>query len=319
MSSTLKTGAIIIVLILLVVFFSATFVVQQTQQALVLRFGGVREVVSSPGLYFKVPMIENVVYIDKRVLDLSLPEQEVIASDQKRLVVDAFTRYRITDPVRFYQTVSNVAGANLRLANIINSTIRQVLADATFADIVRTRREELMQRIRQEVNTQANGLGLAVVDVRLRRVDLPQQNSQAVFQRMQTERQREAADIRAQGSELAQGIRARADREVTVIKADASQKAETLRGQADAESNRIYAEAYGRDPSFFAFFRSMQAYETGLGSGASGGTRLVLSPDSDFFRYFVDPSGRSAESPVRSTNPPLAPSVTPPVGAAPNP
>ncbi|CAH1664957.1 protease modulator HflC [Chelatococcus asaccharovorans] len=292
MSSALKTVGIIAVLILLVVFYSATFVVSQTQQALVLRFGGVRQVISSPGLYFKVPLIESVVYLDKRVLDLNLPEQEVIASDQKRLVVDAFTRYRITDPVRFYQTVSNVAGANLRLANIINSTVRQFVADATFTEIVRTRREELMQRIRQEVNTQANGLGISVVDVRLRRVDLPQQNSQAVFQRMQTERQREAADIRAQGSELAQGIRARADREVTVIKAEASQKAETLRGEGDAESNRIYAEAYNRDPSFFAFFRSMQAYETGLGAQAAGGTRLVLSPNSDFFRYFVDPAGK---------------------------
>jgi membrane protease subunit HflC len=313
MSSTMKTGGVIALLIVLLLVYASTFVVQQTQIALVLRFGAVRDTILDPGLYLKVPLIENVVRIDKRVLDLNLPEQEVIGSDQKRLVVDAFTRYRITDPVRFYQTVSNVAGANLRLANIINSTTRQVLADANFSDIVRTGREGLIQRIRNEVNTQAGGLGLAVLDVRLRRVDLPQQNSQAVYQRMQTERQREAADIRAQGSEISQGIRARADRDVTVIKADASQRAEELRGEGDAQSNRIFAEAYGRDPSFFAFFRSMQAYETGLGATATGPTRLVLSPDSDFFRYFskspepAPPAASSAPAPA-----PQAPAGAPP-------
>jgi membrane protease subunit HflC len=313
MSSTMKTGGVIVLLIILLLVYASTFVVQQTQIALVLRFGAVRDTILDPGLYFKVPLVENVVRIDKRVLDLNLPEQEVIGSDQKRLVVDAFTRYRITDPVRFYQTVSNVAGANLRLANIINSTTRQVLADANFSDIVRTGREGLIRRIRDEVNSQAGGLGLSVLDVRLRRVDLPQQNSQAVYQRMQTERQREAADIRAQGSEISQGIRARADRDVTVLKADASQKAEELRGEGDAQSNRIFAEAYGRDPSFFAFFRSMQAYETGLGATAAGPTRLVLSPDSDFFRYF----GKAPEPAPSPASPGPAPAPQAPAGAPP--
>jgi membrane protease subunit HflC len=322
MSSTTKTAGAIALLIILVLVYASTFIVQQTQVALVLRFGAVRDTILNPGLYFKVPLVETVVRIDKRVLDLNLPEQEVIGSDQKRLVIDAFTRYRVTDPVRFYQTVSNVAGANLRLANIINSTTRQVLADANFSDIVRTRREELIQRIRDEVNQQANGLGLAVLDVRLRRVDLPQQNSEAVYQRMQTERQREAADIRAQGSEIAQGIRARADRDVTVVKADASQKAETLRGQGDAEGNKIVAEAYGRDPNFFAFFRSMQAYETALGPTASGPTRLVLSPDSDFFRYFANPtSAGQPPAPSAPGEPPAqpAPGQQAPAGAPPSP
>lgn len=289
--SILKMAGLVIAVAALVLFYTGTFIVHQTQYALVLRFGGVRNVVTAPGLYFKLPLIENVVYIDKRILDLDLPEQEVIAADQKRLVVDAFTRYKITDPVRFYQTVNNVAGANLRLATIVNSTTRSVLAEATFTDIVRTDRAKLVSEIRDDVNKQATGLGLAVVDVRLRRVDLPQANSQAVFQRMQTERQREAADIRAQGSQIAQGIRARADRDVTVTKAEADRKAQELRGNGDAESNRIYAEAYGRDPQFFSFYRSMQAYEQGL---RPGDTRMVLSPDSDFFRYFSDPAGRRA-------------------------
>lgn len=282
---TLKVASAVVLAIAAFVLFTGTFIVNQTEQALVLRFGGVRSVATKPGLYFKLPLIENVVYIDKRVLDLDLPEQEVIAADQKRLVVDAFTRYNVTDPVRFYQTVNNIAGANLRLANIINSTARAVLAEATFTDIVRNNRSGLMMDIRKEVNRQAQGLGITVVDVRLRRADLPQQNSEAVFQRMQTERQREAADIRAQGSQLAQSIRARADRDVTVIKADANQRAQEIRGQGDAQVNSILADAYNRDPEFFAFFRSLQAYSASL---SGNGTRWVLSPDTPFFRFLKD-------------------------------
>ncbi|GGG28641.1 protease modulator HflC [Chelatococcus composti] len=286
-----KMGGLILAVVAAILVYASTFVVYQTQSALVLRFGGVRNVITEPGLYFKVPLVENVVYVDKRVLDLDLSEQEVIAADQKRLVVDAFTRYRITDPVRFYQTVNNVAGANLRLGNIVNSTARAVLADATFTDIVREKRAALMREIRDDVNAQAQGFGISVVDVRLRRVDLPQANSQAVYQRMQTERQREAADIRANGSQIAQSIRARADRDVVVIKAEADRKAQELRGQGDAESNRIFAEAYGRDPDFFAFYRSMQAYETSL---RASDTRLVLAPETDFFRYFGNAFGRNS-------------------------
>jgi membrane protease subunit HflC len=300
MSPALRTGLIAAAAVAVVVLLASLFVVQQTQTALVLRFGAVQQASSvpgqsglRPGLHFKVPLIDNVVYFDRRILDLDLPAQEVIASDQKRLVVDSFARYRITDPLRFYQSVSTIAALNNRLGSIVNSTVRSVLADASFASIVRTDRNALMERIASEVNTAARGIGVEVVDVRLRRVDLPEQNSQAVFQRMQTERQREATDIRAQGSQIAQGIRARADRDVTVIVADANRRSEELRGQGDAERNRILAEAYGRDPGFFSFFRSMQAYETGLRSGE---TRMVLSPDSDFFRFFNDPEGRARAS-----------------------
>jgi membrane protease subunit HflC len=278
------------------VLFSSTFVVPQTAQALVFQFGRAsRAPITEPGLYFKLPVIENVIEIDKRILDLELPSQEVISSDQKRLVVDAFTRYRVTDPLRFYQSVNNVTGANLRLTPIVNSTVRTVLADASFAAVVRTERSALMHKIRDDVNRQAQGLGIEVVDVRLRRADLPEQNSQSVFQRMQTERQREAADIRANGSQLSQTIRARADRDVTVLRADATRKADEVRGSGEAEKNRVLAEAFNRDPSFFGFYRSMQAYEQALKSD----TRMVLSPDSEFFRYFNDPAGGKAKDQQR--------------------
>lgn len=290
MSATARTGLIGALVVALVVLFSATFVVDQRQQALVLRFGAIRKVAERPGLYFKVPLIETVVYLDRRVLDLDLPAQEVIASDQKRLVVDAFARYRILDPLRFYQSVNTITGANNRLTSIVSSTVRSVLADATFASVVKAERETLMRQISDRVNTAARGIGVEIVDVRLRRVDLPEQNSQAVFQRMQTERQREATDLRAQGSQLSQGIRARADRDVTVIVAEANQKADELRGNGDAEKNRILAEVYGQDPDFFAFFRYMQAYETSLKPGE---TRMVLSPNWEFFRYLRSPTGQS--------------------------
>lgn len=297
MNQNLKFGLILVGVLAAILLYASTFVVYQTQQALVLQLGKVRAMIDQPGLYFKIPGIENVVYVDKRILDLDLPAQEVIASDQKRLVVDAFTRYRVTDPLRFYQAVNSIAGANQRLSSIVNSTVRAVLADASFTDVIRTQRSGLMHRIRDDVNRQSLGLGIEVVDVRLRRADLPEANSQAVFQRMQTERQREAADIRAQGSQLAQTIRARADRDVTVIVAEANRESERIRGAGDGERNRIYAEAYSRDPAFFSFYRSMQAYETGL---RGQDTRLVLSPDTDFFRFFSDPFGRAGR-PVQPT------------------
>ena len=287
MNATNRFAAGILVLIVAVLVLSSTFVVQQTQQALVFRLGSVaRAPISEPGLYMKVPFIDNVITIDKRILDLDLPQQEVIASDQKRLVVDAFTRYRITDPLRFYQSVNSIAGANIRLTSIVNSSVRTILADATLSTVVRADRAGLMHKIRDDVNQQAQGLGLQIVDVRLRRADLPEQNSQAVFQRMQTERQREAADIRAQGSQFSQTIKAKADRDVVVLRADATNKSETVRGEGDAQKNRILAEAYGQDPEFFAFYRSLLAYETAFKPGE---TRLVLSPESEFLRYFKDP------------------------------
>jgi membrane protease subunit HflC len=306
MNGAVRLGVVIVAGITALTLYAAAFTVHQTQQALVFQFGRiVRAPIMAPGLYWKIPFVQNVIMIDKRILDLELPEQEVIAADQKRLVVDAFTRYRITDPLRFYQAVNNITGANLRLTAIVNSTVRSVLADASFASVVRTERSQLMNKIRDDVNRQSQGLGIEVVDVRLRRADLPAQNSQAVFQRMQTERQREAADIRAQGSQFSQTIRAKADRDVTVIRADAFRRSEELRGEGDAERNRILAEAFNRDPEFFAFYRSMQAYEVGLKPNE---TRMIITPDSPFFRFFQDPFARPVRTgPNGAAAPPTRP------------
>ena len=294
--SPLRAGLLIALAAIVVIAASATFIVDQRQQALVLRFGAVRNVAQAPGLYFKLPLFENVVYLDRRVLDLDLPAQEVIASDQKRLVVDAYARYRILDPLRFYQTVNTIAGANNRLGAIVSSTVRGVLGDATFTDVVRTEREALMRQIRERVNKAASGLGVEIVDVRLRRVDLPDQNSQAVFDRMKTERQREATDLRAQGRQQQQSIQARADRDVTVIVAEANQKGDELRGAGEAEKNRILAESYGRDADFFQFYRWMQTYEATL---KSNDTRMVLSPNSDLLRYLNGTGKPAAPAPSR--------------------
>ncbi len=313
--STLRTGLLILVGLIAIVLYSAIFIVQQTQYALVLRFGAVQSAISEPGLKFKMPLIDNVTYFEKRVLDLDLPVQTVLSADRQNLEVDAFTRYRIVDPLRFYQAVGNIALANQRLQSFTNSAMRNVLANASRDAIVRTERSALMNRIQEDVNRQAASLGIEMIDVRLTRVDLPAANSQAVYQRMRTEREREAADIRANGQQQAQTIRARAEREATVIRAEANRTAEELRGQGDADRNRILAEAFGLDPDFFAFYRSMQAYEAGL---KGGDTRLVLSPDSQFFRYFNDPSGRGnvGGAPAQPTPAPTpAPVPVPPAPA----
>lgn len=285
--------ALILIVAAAVVGYSALFSVYQTRQALVVRLGQPIRVVNEPGLHFKVPFIDNVIYIDKRILDLENPAQEVIASDQKRLVVDAFARYRIIDPLRFYQAINTVQAANSQLSTLLNSALRRVLGEASFQAVVRDERQQLMTRIREQLDREAERYGINVVDVRIRRADLPEQNSQAVYQRMQTERQREAAEFRAQGSQRGQEIRSRADRDVTVLVAEAQSKSEQIRGEGDAQRNRIFAEAFSRDPDFFSFYRSMQAYETGL---RHNDTRMVLKPDSDFFRYFSDPSGKSREN-----------------------
>ena len=281
-----------VILVALVVAYSTLFQVHQARQALVLRFGEpVRQPITEPGLHWKVPFIDQVVYIDKRILDIESPAQEVIASDQKRLVVDAFARYKIVKPLLFYQTVGTIEGANARLLTLLNSSLRRVLGEVTLMQVVRDQREELMAKVRTQVDAEAQAFGINVVDVRIRRADLPEQNSLAIYQRMQTERQREAAQFRAEGSQRSQEIRARADRDVTVLLADAMSSAERIRGEGDAERNRIFAEAYGGEHAdFFSFYRTMQAYELGL---KSNDTRLLLKPDSDFFRYFGDPSGKN--------------------------
>jgi membrane protease subunit HflC len=235
-----------------------------------------------------VPFIQNVVFFDKRLLDLDSAPQEVIAADQKRLVVDAFARWRITNPLLFYQSVNNELRARSQLSDFLEAALRRVLGAASFEAVVRDDRNDLMRKITNEMNENAQKFGMTVVDVRIKRADLPEANSLAIFRRMQTERQREAAEIRAEGEEASRRIRADADRQVTVVKADATGESERIRGAGDAEKNRVFAEAFGKDPDFFAFYRSMQAYESAL---QSGDTRMLLSPDSEFFRYFKNALG----------------------------
>ena len=283
-----------------VAFYASAFIVHQNEQALVLRFGEPKRVVKSPGLNWKYPLVDTVEIYDKRILDLDSQPQEVTASDQKRLVVDSFARYKIVDPLKFYQTLRYEEGVRSRLGPIIDSALRRVLGGASFQDLVRDKREDLMKRIAAVVNKEGAEFGLEVVDVRIKRADLPEQNSKSVFDRMRAERQREAAEFRAQGAAEANRIKATADREATVIQAEATRKGEELRGSGDADRNRIYAEAYGRDPEFFEFYRSMLAYEHGL---KSADTRLIISPDSDFFKYFTDPHGKMPAKPAQPVPP----------------
>jgi modulator of FtsH protease HflC len=278
-----------VVMLALVAAYGALFTVYQTKQALVVRLGKPVRVITEPGLHVKAPLVDTVITVDNRILDLENAAQEVFASDQRRLVIDAFARYRIIDVLRFYQTVTNIEGANLRLSSLLNAALRRVLGEATLIHVVRDDRAALMARVRDQLDREARAFGIEVVDVRIRRADLPEQNSQAVYQRMQTERQRQAASIRGEGNQKSQEIRAKADRDVTVIVAEAQSRAEQIRGDGDAKRNRIFAQAYGRDPDFFAFYRSMQAYEAGL---RANDTRLVLRPDSDFFKYFGNPAGK---------------------------
>lgn len=277
----------------LVVAGAATsiFVVDQTKQAIVTQFGKPQRVVVQPGLNFKAPFFfESVIHLDRRILDLETASEEVITSDQKRLVVDAFTRYKIDNPLQFFQATSgSVLAGEDRLKTLLTSALRRVLGAATFQTVVRDDRAGLVAKVKEQLNREATALGISVVDVRIRRADLPEQNSQAIYQRMQTERQREAAEYRAQGVEASERIKARADRDVVVLKADADRQARETLGAGDAERTRLLADAYGRDTEFFAFWRSMQAYETGLRAGE---TKMVISPDSDFFRYLNDPKGR---------------------------
>ncbi|MGI9407011.1 MAG: protease modulator HflC [Hyphomicrobiaceae bacterium] len=271
----------------------SVFVVSETQQALVLQLGKVDRQInvhgtSEPGLKFKTPFIQTVTYFDKRILDLDTQPFEIIASGQKRLVVDAFARYQIVNPLKFYQAAGTQTQAEVQLGNFLNSALRSVLGSASFTEIVRDKRKPLMEAISGEMNTRAQSLGINIVDVRIKRADLPTANSEAIYKRMQTERQQEAAQIRARGEEISRRIKANADREATVIRAEATQKSEILRGEGDAERNAIFADAFNKDPDFFAFYRSMEAYEQGL---QSKDTRLVINPNTDFFKYFGDPNG----------------------------
>ena len=265
-----------------IVASSSLFTVHQTQQAIVLQFGNPKRVISDPGLKVKLPFIQNVLYYESRVLNVDPPVQRIILSDQKPLLVDTLARYRITDPLRFYQTVRTEGTAATRLGTIINASTRGVLGNVNLASVLSEERATIMTSIRDQVNAEARRFGLDVVDVRLRRADLPDETSQAVYDRMKSEREREAAEFRAQGFEFSQRIRAAADREATVIRAEAEREAEILRGQGEAERTKILNEAYGRDPDFFNFYRSMQAYAASLRDG----TYMVLSPDGEFAGFF---------------------------------
>ncbi|MEN6542308.1 protease modulator HflC [Parvibaculum sp.] len=289
MNRSIGIGVVGALVVAAVAAYLSLFTVTMTQQAIVLQFGRpVGQVITEPGLYVKVPLIQNVVYIDKRLLTLESPTEEIIASDQKRLVVDAFARYRIVDALKFYQAVRDPRLTETRLQPSFGSALRNTLGDNSLEALVRDNRAGLMRKIQENFNKTASDLGIEIVDVRIRRADLPEANSQAIFRRMQTEREREAAEIRAQGQEQAQRIRSKADRDVTVLLADAERDGQIVRGEGDATQNKIYAEAFGKDPEFFAFYRSMQAYKKALGGESS---TMVVSPDSEFFRYFGNEGG----------------------------
>ena len=282
--STLIVLAIAL-LIIVIGAASSLFTVHQAQQAIVLQFGDPKRVISDPGLNVKIPFVQNIERFDKRILNYDGPAEEIIAADQKRLVVDTFTRYRIVDPLKFFISVQTQAVAETRLGPIVNSSLRRVLGEVPLSSVLTDERPALMAEITRLVGQQTENLGIEVVDVRIKRADLPSENSQAIFRRMQREREREAAEFRAQGAEQAQRIRAIADRERVVILAQAQRDAQILRGEGDAQRNKIFAEAFGQDPAFFSFYRSMLAYENTL---ASEDTSMVLSPQSEFFRYFQD-------------------------------
>ncbi len=282
-------GAIGAAIIVIGVFaYSSFFIVNQTQQALVLQLGEPKRVVRDPGLNFKLPFVQNVQYFEKRVLDLDPPKQQVILVDQKRIDVDTYARFRIADPLRFFQTVNNEVGARARLSAIISSSLRRVLGGESLNAILSAKRADIMAVIRSEVSDAVKPLGIDIIDVRMKRADYPEQTSQAIFNRMKSEREREAREFRAEGYEAAQQIRADADRQRIVILAAAQREAQTLRGQGDGQAIQIYADAFGKDPEFFAFYRTMEAYRSALNSDS---TTMVLSPDSEFFRYFGDQAG----------------------------
>ena len=281
----MKAGKFILPIIILIgaTLFFSIFIVKEVNQAIVLQFGDPKRIILKPGLNFKLPFIQNVVFLDKRILNLDTPPEEVIASDQKRLIVDAFARFQIVDPLKFYISVGNERVARSRLSTIINSRIRNVLGRQRLQTLLSDDRTKQMSLIQDCVNVEAENFGINIVDVRIKRADLPPANSEAIFRRMQTEREREAKEFRAKGAEMAITITSTADKEVTVILAEAEKKSEIMKGEGDGQRNKIFAGAFGQDPEFFAFYRSMQAYEKAL---IGGETSLILSPDSEFFKFF---------------------------------
>ena len=272
-----------VIIVMGIVIYLSLFIVKEINQAIVLQFGDPKRIIKVPGLQMKIPFIQNVVFLDRRILSLDPAPEEVIASDQKRLIVDAFARFKIVDPLKFYISVGNERVARSRLATIINSRLRSVLGTQSLATLLSEDRTKQMAIIQEGVNTEAEKFGIEIIDVRIKRADLPQANSEAIYRRMQTEREREAKEFRAKGAEMAVTITSTADKEVTVILANAKKQSEIMKGEGDGLRNKIFAEAFGKDPDFFAFYRAMQAYETAL---IGGETSLILSPDSEFFKFF---------------------------------
>jgi len=281
----MKLGKFIlpIIIVLGVIAYLSFFTVKEINQAIVLQFGNPKRVLSEPGLKVKIPFIQNVVFLDRRILSLDPQPEEVIASDQKRLIVDAYSRFKIVDPLKFYISVGNEMVARSRLATIINSRLRSVLGKHSLATLLSEERSKQMAIIQDGVNVEAEKFGITIIDIRIKRADLPQANSEAIYKRMQTEREREAKQFRARGAEMAVTITSTADKEVTVILANANKQSEIMKGEGDGIRNKIFADAFGQDPEFFSFYRAMQAYETAL---IGGETSLILSPDSDFFKFF---------------------------------
>ena len=280
-----------VILFLIIVFFSALFIVKQTEQALVLQFGDPIRVIKKPGLKIKIPLIQNAIFYDTRVLDFDAEVEEVILSDQKRLLVDAFLRYKITDPLKFYQSVGNENGFKARVGGILSGSLRRVLGSDPLEVVLSVDRSELMEKIQEGIDNEAVNFGVKMVDVRIKRADLPKANSEAIFARMRAEREKEARQFRAEGSEESQRIKAKAEKEKTVIIAEANKEAQTVRGEGDGESVKIYAETFSKDKEFFSFYRSMEAYKKAFKDGKDEPT-LILSPDSDFFKYFDSKSGK---------------------------
>jgi len=281
----MKLGKFILLLIFVIglVVYLSLFTVKEINQAIVLQFGDPKKIITTAGLQYKIPFIQNVVFLDRRILSLDPAPEEVIASDQKRLIVDAYSRFTIIDPLKFYISVGNEMVARSRLATIINSRIRNVLGKQSLATLLSEERGRQMAIIQEGVNEEAKKFGIIIIDVRIKRADLPQANSEAIYKRMQTEREREAKEFRARGAEMAVTITSTADKEVTVILANAKKQSEIMKGEGDGLRNKIFDDAFGRDPEFFAFYRAMQAYETAL---IGGDTSLILSPDSEFFKFF---------------------------------
>lgn len=269
--------------LLMILIMSLMFVVDQRQQVLIVRLGEPVRTINKPGVKFKIPFVEEAVFLDKRIMDLGLADREVIASDQKRLIINAFTKYKIVDPLKFYTTVNNVYGLEGKLSAILDSSLRQVVGEVTLSALLTENRGDIMQKIRAVVSEQSEIFGIEIIDVRIMRADLPKENSEAIFARMQTEREKEAREIRANGAEEADKIKAEADKQKTIILAEADKQANIMRGQGESEASKIYINSYGRDPEFAAFYRSMMAYRTAM---RNDNTKMVVSPDNDFFKYF---------------------------------